>query len=71
MQLEDVEKFECKPLSSDDAHDFFVRELKKKKLGIGEKCLLRHRLNLLDSRKLYPAVLRRAVEKLEDFQGKF
>ena len=25
VELEDVEKFKCKPLSSDDAYDFFVR----------------------------------------------
>jgi hypothetical protein len=51
--------------------------LKKKKLTVEEKSLLRKRLKLLDSRKLvsdkklYPRRLRRAVEKLEDFKGKF
>ena len=34
VQLDEIEKIECKPLSSDDAFDFFVRELKKRKLTI-------------------------------------
>lgn len=71
VELEDVERFECLPLSSSDAYDFFIRELKKRKLSVDEKPLLRNRLSQLENKMLYPAALRRAVEKLEDFHGRF
>lgn len=64
VESNDVEKFECKPLTSDDAYHFIVRELQNNKLTEEEKKLLRTRLKKTTI-PLYPSTLVRAVKELE------
>jgi hypothetical protein len=59
--MNDVRCLQCKPLSSKDAYDFFIRELGNKKLTVDEKKKLRKRLDNLNTNQLYSGAVRRVV----------